>query len=163
MAKNKPVHVTPRGDKWAVKREGSSRASSLHATQKEAEQKGRQTARKEKTEFFLHNKQGQVRQRDSYGNDPYPPRDMIVRDPVTYGSDPDKVIHAGDGVVEEGSGDPTPRYESPGEFVRAHVLLENLTEEQIVESDRFLTITPAKRGSGSKDVSVDHDRYLFED
>jgi len=73
MAK-KNIHVTPHGDKWAVKREGSSRASSLHATQKEAEQKGRQTARKDKTEFFLHNKQGQVRQRDSYGNDPFPPK-----------------------------------------------------------------------------------------
>ena len=38
---NKNIHVTPHGDKWAVQREGSSRASSLHDTQKEAEQKGR--------------------------------------------------------------------------------------------------------------------------
>jgi hypothetical protein len=141
----KAVHVTPREDGWAVKREGNKRASSVHPTQREAELRGRQIARSDKTEFFLHDKQGQIRERDSYG------------------SDPTNVIHASDGVFEEGSGDPTPKYESPGEFVRAHALLENFTEEQIIESDRFLTITPAKRGSGSKDVSVNHDRHLFED
>ena len=74
MAKKKPVHVTPREDGWAVMREGNERASSVHRTQKEAEKKGRQTARNDKTEFLLHNKQGQVRERDSYGPDPYPPR-----------------------------------------------------------------------------------------
>lgn len=73
MAK-KDVHVTPQGNKWAVKREGSERASSLHNTQGEAEKKGRQTARNEKTEFYLHGKQGQIRERDSYGNDPHPPK-----------------------------------------------------------------------------------------
>jgi hypothetical protein len=73
MAK-KNVHVTPHGDKWAVMREGNKRASSLHDTQKQAEKKGRETARKDKTEFFLHNRQGNIRQRDSYGHDPFPPR-----------------------------------------------------------------------------------------
>jgi ketosteroid isomerase-like protein len=75
MANNKkPVHVTPRHDGWAVTREGNDRASSVHRTQKEAEKKGRQTARKDKTEFYLHIRQGQIRERDSYGNDPYPPK-----------------------------------------------------------------------------------------
>jgi hypothetical protein len=68
------IHVTPHGDKWAVRREGREKVSSLHRTQKEAEQKGRQTARKHKSEFFLHNRQGEIRQRDSYGHDPFPPR-----------------------------------------------------------------------------------------
>ena len=70
----KPVHVTPREDGWAVMREGNERASSVHRTQKEAEQKCRQSARKDRTEFYLHNRQGQIRERDSYGNDPYPPK-----------------------------------------------------------------------------------------
>lgn len=74
MAKKKSVHVTPRGDGWAVKREGNERASSVHPTQKEAEKKGREAARKEKTEFYLHNRTGQIRERDSYGSDPHPPR-----------------------------------------------------------------------------------------
>ena len=70
MAKKKPVHVTPREDGWAVVREGNQRASSVHSTQKEAEKKGRQIARKDQTEFFLHNKRGQIRERDSYDKDP---------------------------------------------------------------------------------------------
>ena len=74
--KKKPgVHVTPREDGWAVIREGNERASSVHSTQKEAEQKGRRTARNDKTEFYLHNQQGAIRERDSYGNDPNPPKD----------------------------------------------------------------------------------------
>jgi hypothetical protein len=73
MATKKGVHVTPHGNKWAVKREGNERASSLHDTQKQAEKEGRATARRDNTEFFLHNRQGEIRQRDSYGNDPHPP------------------------------------------------------------------------------------------
>jgi hypothetical protein len=139
MPKKKPIHVTPRDDGWAVTREGNQRASSVHPTQKEAEKAGRQAARKDKTEFFLHNRRGEIRQRDSYSSERY-----------------------GSGAIE-GTERPAPKYESPGEFVRAHVLLEDFTEEQLREADRFLTITPAKKGSGSKDVSVNHDRYLFED
>lgn len=71
----KPVHVTPREDGWAVMREGNQRASSVHSTQKEAEKAGREAARKDQTEFLLHNRQGQIRERDSYGNDPNPPKD----------------------------------------------------------------------------------------
>jgi hypothetical protein len=70
MAKKKPVHVTPREEGWAVIREGNQRASSVHSTQKEAEKAGRQAARKDQTEFLLHNRQGEIRERDSYGNDP---------------------------------------------------------------------------------------------
>jgi hypothetical protein len=68
--KKKGVHVTPRGNKWAVIREGNQRATSLHDTQKQAEKKGRETARRDKTEFYLHNQQGAIRERDSYGSDP---------------------------------------------------------------------------------------------
>ena len=69
VARKKGVHVTPRGDRWAVVREGSERASSLHDTQAQAEKKGRETARRDKTEFYLHDRQGQIRERDSYGSD----------------------------------------------------------------------------------------------
>ena len=41
MTKGKPVHVVPRGDRWAVQREGGQRATSLHDTQAEAERAGR--------------------------------------------------------------------------------------------------------------------------
>jgi hypothetical protein len=139
MAKKKrSVHVTPRDDGWAVMREGNQRASSVHPTQKEAVKVGRHAARKDRTEFYLHNQQGEIRECESYG-----------RDRESHGSGP-----------REGSGRPTPKYESPGEFVRAHVLLEDLTEEQLEGSAKLLTITPAAKGSGRKDVSLNHDRYL---
>jgi hypothetical protein len=75
MAKAQPVHVVPRGDQWAVERAGNQRATSLHRTQAEAERVGRPIARADKTEFFLHGRDGQIRERDSYGNDPNPPKD----------------------------------------------------------------------------------------
>jgi hypothetical protein len=75
MGKGKPVHVVPQGDRWAVKREDSQRASSLHDTQAEAEKAGRPLARADQTEFYLHGRNGQIREKDSYGNDPNPPKD----------------------------------------------------------------------------------------
>jgi Uncharacterized protein conserved in bacteria (DUF2188) len=74
MAERRGVHVTPHGDRWAVEREGGQRASSLHDTQAEAEKMGRETARREHVEFFLHGRDGRIRDRDSYGNDPFPPK-----------------------------------------------------------------------------------------
>jgi flavin-binding protein dodecin len=53
--------------------------------------------------------------------------------------------------------------ESQLELVRRRVLLEDLSQEDIDRSKRFLTITPSERGSGSSDVSINHDRHLFED
>ena len=49
------------------------------------------------------------------------------------------------------------------ELVRQRVLLEDLSQEDIDRSERFLTITPSEWGSGSSDVSINHDRHLFED
>lgn len=73
MAKN--VHVVPHDDGWAVRREGASRVSCTYDTQAEAADAGRGTAREDHVEFFLHGRNGRIRERDSYGNDPFPPRD----------------------------------------------------------------------------------------
>ncbi len=69
MAKN-PVHVIRKDGQWVVEREGAARPTSRHATQKEAEQKGRAAAKRDKVEFLLHGRNGKIRLRDSYGNDP---------------------------------------------------------------------------------------------
>jgi len=75
-AKKKPaVHVVPHEAGWAVERDGNKRVSSTHRTQKEAEDTGRSVARREHTEFNLHDRAGRIRVKDSYGNDPNPPRD----------------------------------------------------------------------------------------
>lgn len=74
MAKN--IHVTHRSDgKWAVKGEGDEKASSLHETHHEAIEVARQLARNNKAELFIHDRENKIRNRDSFGRDPYPPRD----------------------------------------------------------------------------------------
>lgn len=74
MAKRN-VHVTSDGDDgWRVIRENGERASSLHDTQTDAAAEGRRLARQDGVEFLLHGRDGRIRERDSYGNDPYPPK-----------------------------------------------------------------------------------------
>ncbi|HEV2745518.1 MAG TPA: DUF2382 domain-containing protein [Rubrobacter sp.] len=68
-----PVHVLPRDDGWAVVREGREQASSVHPTQAEAAKVGREIARKDGVEFLLHAKDGRVRDRSDYGEEPTPP------------------------------------------------------------------------------------------
>lgn len=75
MPKSKPgQHVVPDGGKWAVRKSGSSRASRVFDTQKDAVESARELAKKQKTELYVHGRDGKIRQRDSYGNDPHPPR-----------------------------------------------------------------------------------------
>jgi uncharacterized protein YdaT len=67
-------HVVPHQEGWAVKSEGSQRASSVHKTQAEAITRAREIAQNQQTELFIHGRDGRIRTRDSHGNDPFPPR-----------------------------------------------------------------------------------------
>lgn len=69
------VHIVPDGDSWAVKKPGAKRASAILPTQAEAIARGRELARKERSELVIHRRDGRIRDKDSYGNDPNPPRD----------------------------------------------------------------------------------------
>lgn len=76
MGKKTDLHVTPRKDgKWNVRRAGADRASSVHDTQKGAIKQGRTQARSNQSELRIHGKDGKIRDSDSYGNDPNPPKD----------------------------------------------------------------------------------------
>ena len=71
---NKPAQrVVPRGDEWIVRRDGADRATSIHPTQADAIEVGREIARNQQTELFIHRPDGRIREGWSYGNDPYPP------------------------------------------------------------------------------------------
>lgn len=73
MRKNQ--HVTPHsGGGFQVKGAGNSRATKIFDTQREAISFARDIAKNQQSELFIHNKTGQIRERNSYGNDPYPPR-----------------------------------------------------------------------------------------
>src|SRR5919112_3550146 len=66
MAQKPAVHIEFRGEGWAVVREGNKRATSIHPTQSEAAESGREFARRDKTEFFLHAQDGQIREHRDY-------------------------------------------------------------------------------------------------
>ncbi|MCB9959313.1 MAG: DUF2188 domain-containing protein [Rhodospirillaceae bacterium] len=70
----KGQHVAPRGGKWSVRKAGASRASGVYETQEEAIEHGREIARNQRTELYIHGKDGRIRQRDSYGTDRFPPK-----------------------------------------------------------------------------------------
>ena len=67
-------HVVPHDKRWAVRGAGSQRATSVHSTQREAISAGREIARNQGSELFVHGKDGRIRERDSHGNDPFPPK-----------------------------------------------------------------------------------------
>jgi hypothetical protein len=67
-------HVIPHDNGWAVRGAGSRHASSIHRTQGEAISAGREIARNQQSELFIHGRNGRIRERDSYGNDPFPPK-----------------------------------------------------------------------------------------
>lgn len=69
------VHTVQLPDgSWANKREGGERASSTHNTQHEAITRGRELAQTSQVEHLIHGVNGQIRARNSYGNDPHPPK-----------------------------------------------------------------------------------------
>jgi Uncharacterized protein conserved in bacteria (DUF2188) len=72
MGKNQ--HVVPHGDGWAVRAEGNEWATSVHPTQLEATDAARQIATNQRSEVLIHGRNGQIRERNSYGNDPCPPK-----------------------------------------------------------------------------------------
>ncbi len=73
MAKNQ--HVVPNNGKWAVKGEGNSKYTKVFEKQSDAYNYAHDIAEKNKSEVFLHNRQGQIRARETFGNDPNPPKD----------------------------------------------------------------------------------------
>ncbi|CDZ49014.1 DUF2188 domain-containing protein [Neorhizobium galegae] len=70
----KGQHVVPNGDKWSVRRAGASRASGTFGTQQEAIEKARDLAQSQGTELYIHGRDGRIRERNSYGKDPFPPK-----------------------------------------------------------------------------------------
>ncbi len=66
-------HVVPHPDGWAVKPAGGQRASAVFSTQAEAIERAREIAINQESELFIHRPNGQIRDRNSYGNDPFPP------------------------------------------------------------------------------------------
>lgn len=70
----KSIHVVHSQGEWKVRREGSLKASKVFETKRDAVTYGRQMGKNDKVELYIHNKNGRISDRLSYGNDPLPPK-----------------------------------------------------------------------------------------
>lgn len=59
---------------WDVKTDNAQRASVHTDTKAEAIDLGRKISQNQGSELFIHNKDGRIANRDSHGNDPFPPK-----------------------------------------------------------------------------------------
>ncbi|MBK7664285.1 MAG: DUF2188 domain-containing protein [Sterolibacteriaceae bacterium] len=71
----KDIHVVPHKDGWATKTAGATRAGVVVDTQREAIERAREQAQRQHVEVVIHRRDGTIRDSDSYGSDPNPPRD----------------------------------------------------------------------------------------
>ncbi|QQS18176.1 DUF2188 domain-containing protein [Candidatus Saccharibacteria bacterium] len=72
----KQVHTTysKQAGNWRNVSAGSSRPAKVYDTKVQAQTAGRQQAINNKTEHVVHNQNGQIASRNSYGGDPHPPK-----------------------------------------------------------------------------------------
>jgi len=71
----KDQHVVKHQEGWAVKGAGNEKATKVTPTQKEAIEAAREIAINQQSEVVIHGRDGKIRDKDSYGNDPFPPKD----------------------------------------------------------------------------------------
>jgi hypothetical protein len=70
------IHITPNGKEgWKVLEGGCPKPLKTFDTQKEAITYGTMISRKTQDECVIHGRNGQIREKNSYGNDPCPPKD----------------------------------------------------------------------------------------
>ena len=75
----KPIFVSPRGDEWVAKQQGAERAIKVGDKKADvverAVERAREVAKNKQAEIIIQKQDGTIHQRESYGNDPNPPRD----------------------------------------------------------------------------------------
>ncbi len=73
-AKNPGVHTVPKpGGGWLNKVGGE--VVSEHRKKEPAVERGAEQAKQRETEHVIHKKDGKIGEKNSYGNDPNPPKD----------------------------------------------------------------------------------------
>jgi hypothetical protein len=72
----KNQHVVPTGNgNWGVRGEGNSKITKVTPTQSEAISVATDIAKNQRSEIVIHGRDGKIRDKESYGNDPCPPKD----------------------------------------------------------------------------------------
>ncbi|MFH1052743.1 MAG: DUF2188 domain-containing protein [bacterium] len=72
----KRYHIVPHENDWQVKGENSEKAIKTFGNKSEALYAGKQIAINQQAELIIHGRDGKIQNSNSYGNDPFPPRDM---------------------------------------------------------------------------------------
>ena len=75
MKKN--IHTVPFNGDWAVKEVGIKTPLSVHSTKDRAQIRGRLEAIMRSSEHVIHGRNGKIQDKDSYGRDPFPPKDRV--------------------------------------------------------------------------------------
>jgi hypothetical protein len=75
--KKKNIHTVYNIDRkmWETKKEGQEKPLSSSYTKEKALEKSIVEAKKNKVEHIIHNKDGKISDKDSYGKDTNPPKD----------------------------------------------------------------------------------------
>lgn len=74
MAKGKNQHVVKHEKGWQVKGAGNTKATKVTSTQKEAINIAREISKNQSSELLIHGRDGKIREKDSHGNDNFPPK-----------------------------------------------------------------------------------------
>ena len=74
LGKNQWISPTSKGQ-WKVQGQGNSKATKLFDNKSDAIAFGKSIAKKQQSELIVQKKDGKIQSKDSYGNDPLPPRD----------------------------------------------------------------------------------------
>lgn len=74
MAKPNQIHTVRRPGGWGNLSAGASKVPKIYATKAEAQSAGRKTAINQHAEHIIHNENGKIGSRNSYGKDPFPPK-----------------------------------------------------------------------------------------
>ena len=77
MAKGRNQYVVPTKNGWGVRSEGSRKLTVKTSTKVEAIKKGTSIAKNQKSELTILKKDGKIQNKNSFGNDPNPPKDKI--------------------------------------------------------------------------------------
>ncbi len=62
------------GEGWSLRGANAKKLTKVFDTQSEAIAKGKQVAKNQKVELFIHARDNKIWARDSYGLDPYSPK-----------------------------------------------------------------------------------------
>ncbi len=75
MSRKKDQHIVPADGGWGIRGEGNSRLTGVFETQQEAYDRGREIAKNNESDLYLHGRNGRIRAAESYGSDPESIRD----------------------------------------------------------------------------------------